>query len=121
MVEDEPLVVDLGSSVSGSGGAIWSLPHGGDLDANLVRLAAGGGIGEHTNSEVDVLVFVQSGSGEIVIEDVRHFLGSDHLVLVPRGARRSISAGPSGITYLSVHRRRAGLGIGARRDENAGT
>ena len=54
---------DLGA-VSGSGGAVWSLPHGGDLNANLVRLDASGRIGEHINDDVDVLLFVQSGGGE---------------------------------------------------------
>ena len=49
---------DLGA-VSGSGGAVWSLPHGGDLNANLVRLDASGRIGEHINDDVDVLLFVR--------------------------------------------------------------
>jgi hypothetical protein len=36
-----PLVVDLGSiETRGGSGAVWSLPHGGDLDGNLVRLDA---------------------------------------------------------------------------------
>ncbi len=111
-----PLIVDLGTAVSGSGGAIWSLPHGGDLDANLVRLAPGDRIGEHVNNDVDVLVFVQSGNGEATIGDARHALGTDHLMLISKGERRSIDAGSSGITYLSVHRRRSPLGISSRPD-----
>lgn len=108
---DGVVVVDLGAPQAG-GGAIWSLPHGGDLDANLVRLDADGTIGEHVNNEVDVLMFVQCGAGQIHVDGTSRELGADHLVLVPRGARRSITAGPSGITYLSVHRRRSPLGIG---------
>ena len=46
-------------------GVVWSLPHGGDLDANLVRLGPDAAIGEHRNDEVDVLIYVQSGSGEL--------------------------------------------------------
>jgi mannose-6-phosphate isomerase-like protein (cupin superfamily) len=103
------VIADLGD-VTLSGGAVWSLPHGGDLDANLVRLEPGHRIEAHVNAEVDVLVFVQSGTGRIDLGDTRADLTADHLVLVPRGVRRSIAAGPSGITYLSVHRRRGLLG-----------
>jgi hypothetical protein len=37
------------------GGVIWTLEGSGDLNANLVRFDAGGGVGEHVNDEVDVL------------------------------------------------------------------
>ncbi|MEZ5246028.1 MAG: hypothetical protein R2707_13095 [Acidimicrobiales bacterium] len=109
---DGALTVDLGAARVGGGGVIWSLPHGGDLDANLVRLDPDGAIGEHVNNDVDVLMFVQSGAGQVYIGETRRDVASDHLVLIPRGARRSITAGSSGITYLSVHRRRSPLGIG---------
>jgi quercetin dioxygenase-like cupin family protein len=107
------VIADLGD-VALSGGAVWSLPHGGDLDANLVRLEPGHRIEAHVNTEVDVLVFVQSGTGRIDLGDTRTDLTADHLVLVPRGVRRSIAAGPSGITYLSVHRRRGLLAMADR-------
>lgn len=106
-----PVVVDLGAAASGAGGAVWSLPHGGDLDANLVRLAPGDEIARHVNTDVDVLVFVQSGTGELTIDDDLHPLHGDVLALVPRDAHRSIAAGPRGLTYLSIHRRRSPLGI----------
>lgn len=106
-----PVVIDLGSARTGSGGAVWSLPHGGDLDANLVRLDPGAGIGAHVNNDVDVLVFVQSGSGQLMIDDAVEPLGPDYVALIPKGVSRSITAAPSGITYLSVHRRRSPLGI----------
>ncbi|MER0245930.1 hypothetical protein AAHZ94_28930 [Streptomyces sp. HSW2009] len=35
------------------------------------------------------------------------------LVWLPRGSRRAVSAGPAGLVYLTVHRRRPGLTIGA--------
>lgn len=39
------IVVDLGATdTRGRDGVVWSLPHGGDLDANLVRLGGGGGM-----------------------------------------------------------------------------
>lgn len=95
----------------GVGGVVWKLPHEGDLDGNLVRLAAGRGIDAHVNAEVDVLVIVRAGDGELEVDGTSHRLTPSALALVPRGTRRSITAGPDGITYLSIHRRRGGLGI----------
>ena len=108
----EAVVTDLGNTSTDAGGVVWSLPHGGDLDANLVRLRPGSEISEHVNDEVDVLVFVQSGGGELTIDGETHPLRGDVLALVPRGATRQVSAGVFGITYLSIHRRRGPLRIG---------
>lgn len=108
------LISDLGTERTGSGGAIWSLPHGGDLDANLVRLGPDGSIGEHVNGEVDVLIVVRTGTGAVAIDGMSSGLGPDHIALVPKGTSRSITAGPEGITYLSVHRRRGPMVIGNR-------
>ncbi|MFW2381631.1 MAG: cupin domain-containing protein [Acidimicrobiales bacterium] len=101
-----PVVVDLNTEAVGSGGALWSLPHGGDLDANFVGFDAGQGVGEHVNDEVDVLIVVLSGGGEVRIDDTVSELGPDYVALIPRGCRRSIAAGSAGISYMSVHRRR---------------
>ena len=105
-------VVDLLDVSTDAGGAIWSLPHDGDLDANLVRLHPDQEVAEHVNSEVDVLVSVRAGTGEIVIDDRSHALTPDSLVLVPRSSARRIVAGPGGISYLSIHRARGPLSIG---------
>ncbi len=114
---DDPgtLVVDL-ALAEGSGGAIWSLPHGGDLDANLVRLDAGAGIDAHVNNDVDVMVIIQSGTAELTVDGQACQLGTDHLAVIPKGVLRSIAAGSEGVSYLSVHRRRSPLGI-TRRDQ----
>ncbi|MDG2111081.1 MAG: cupin domain-containing protein [Actinomycetota bacterium] len=103
------------ASVVGVGGAVWSLPHGGDLDANLVRLEPGGAIGEHVNVEVDVLISVQAGEGLLAVDGTQHRLAADRVALVPKGVSRSIEAGPAGLTYLSVHRGRGPLDIGPSR------
>jgi quercetin dioxygenase-like cupin family protein len=109
-------VADLGSlSSAGGPGAVWSLPHGGDLDANLVRLRPGDTIDDHVNDEVDVLLFVQSGGGELIIDDTEYPLRSDVLALIPKGSRRRIAAGPKGVFYLSVHLRRGALTIAPAR------
>ena len=113
--DGRPLVVDLTAPL-GSGGAIWSLPHGGDLDANLVRLDPDAGIGRHVNNDVDVMVIVQSGTGVLTVDAQTQRLGVDQLALIPRGSSRSIVAGAAGISYLSIHRRRSPLRITARPD-----
>ena len=105
-------VIDLSAVDVASGGAIWSLPHGGDLDANLVRLSAGGLIADHVNDDVDVLMSVRDGSGELVIEGTAFPLAADILALVPRGAERRIVAGEHGLAYLSIHRSRGPLEVG---------
>ena len=99
-------------AAAGAGGAVWNLPHDGDLDANLVRLDPGQRIAEHGNDEVDVMFVVRSGSGEIAVDGIRHVLGPTSLALVPRGSRRAVVAGSEGIVYLTVHRRRGPLTIG---------
>ncbi|MDW3213553.1 MAG: cupin domain-containing protein [Ilumatobacteraceae bacterium] len=99
---------------SGSSGAVWSLPHGGDLDANAVWLRPGDAIDEHVNREVDVLVVVWRGAGELAVDGRARSLRPGVVVQVPRGSRRRIRAASEGLTYLSVHRRRDGLSITRR-------
>jgi quercetin dioxygenase-like cupin family protein len=111
-------VVDLdvltGTSGEGSGGAIWSLPHDGDLDGNVVWLPSGDVIEQHVNDEVDVLVVVWSGAGELTVDGRVIPLRPGVVVQVERGADRGFRAGSEGVTYLSVHRRRDGLTITRR-------
>lgn len=110
-----PVVVDVGSSdTRGRDGAVWSLPHGGDLDANLVHLHAEGTIGEHVNNEVDVAISVISGRGQLLIDGHTHTLAVGIFALVPRGVSRSIRADAEGLSYLSIHRRRGALSIAAK-------
>lgn len=96
-------------------GAIWSLPHGGDLDANVVRVEAGGAIDEHVNDEVDVLITVWSGSGDVTVGAESVGLEPGVVVGIARGQPRAIYAGPNDLVYLSVHRRRGPMGIRSSR------
>jgi quercetin dioxygenase-like cupin family protein len=105
---------DLNELVAFAGdrvGVIWTLEHSGDLNANLVRFDAGGGVGEHVNEEVDVLFLGVAGSGSVYVEGEEHALSAGTLVFAPRGARRSTSASSDGFAYLTVHRRRGPLRI----------
>jgi quercetin dioxygenase-like cupin family protein len=91
---------------------IWALEESGDLNANLVRFDAGGGVEEHVNDEVDVLFVGVAGSGTVRVDAEEHALSAGTLVFVPRGARRSTGASSDGFAYLTVHRRRGPLRIG---------
>jgi quercetin dioxygenase-like cupin family protein len=112
-------VAELGSvDLTGRAGVVWSLPHGADLDANLVHLHPGGSIDSHVNDEVDIVISVIAGDGQLVIGGTSHRLCDLVVALVPKGERREIRAGSAGITYLSIHSRRSPLGI-TRRPTNA--
>jgi quercetin dioxygenase-like cupin family protein len=116
-------VVDVARALAAAGGgdgAVWSLETD-DLDANLVRLGRAGAIGEHRNDEVDVLMVVLGGDGVVTIDDTRHDVGSPTLLCVPRGTTRGIVAGDDGLVYVTVHRRRRGLGISGSRGAAGGT
>ncbi|MFE7353073.1 hypothetical protein ACFU8Q_07660 [Streptomyces sp. NPDC057543] len=94
-------------------GALWQLAEQGrELDANLVRLPAGAEVGEHQEDVLDVLLVVVAGSGRIVAGggDVLN-LTPTTVVWLPRTSRRALVAGPEGLAYVTVHRRRPGLTI----------
>jgi len=81
-----------------------------DLNATLLAWPPGETTPEHVNAERDVLLVVMTGSGIITVDGVAHEVVAEDAVVVPKGAARSIAAGPEGIRYLSVHLRRT-LGI----------
>jgi quercetin dioxygenase-like cupin family protein len=103
---------ELLAVAGGRAGVVWALEGSGDLNANLVRFDAGGGVGEHVNDEVDVLFVGVAGAGSVRVEGVEHPLSAGTLVFVPRGVRRSTVALSGGLAYLTVHRRRGPLRIG---------
>jgi Cupin domain len=108
MADAVPLV-DLASLVAGGGdpGARWRLD-GEDLQANLVRLDQGDRIQPHRNDEVEVLVVVVLGRGELTLDGQVHQLPPMTLAHLPKGTVRAIEAVDGPLAYLSVHRRRSG-------------
>ena len=86
----------------------WSY-QGEELNANLIHLAAGEGVAEHRNDEVEVLLVGVDGEGIVEINERRHVLQTGYALFIPRGARRSIRAGGGHVAYLSCRRRRVGL------------
>ncbi len=108
--------VDLAEISAGArgSGAVWTLRGSGDLNANLISFPRGEGVGEHVNGEVDVLFVGVSGSGVVEVDGREHALGAGVLVLAPRGARRATKSTSSGFSYLTVHKRRGPVRLGAR-------
>ncbi len=105
---------EIAGSATGRSGVVWTLEGSGDLNANLVRFEAGGGVGEHVNDEVDVVFLGVSGSGVVEADGREHVIDAGTFVFVPRGVRRSTRGGPEGFAYLTIHRRRGPLRIGVR-------
>ncbi|MER7728056.1 hypothetical protein [Streptomyces sp. NPDC096323] len=95
-------------------GALWQLDRQGrELDANLVRLPPGVEVGEHQEDVLDVLLVVLEGSGRLTPGGggAPLTLSPTTVMWLPRTSRRSLAAGPDGLAYLTVHRRRPGLAI----------
>ena len=80
-----------------------------ELNLNVVRFAAGDGVPEHTNDEVDVIGVVLSGEGLVTIDGREERVGAGSLFYMPKGARRAIRAVEGELAYLTCHRRRMGL------------
>jgi uncharacterized cupin superfamily protein len=101
------VAVDLGGSGEGP---VWGMASD-DLNATLLVWPAGHEVAAHVNAELDVLIAVLEGEASVAIDDAVHVVRAPGAILVPRGARRSVRAGASGVRYLSVHRRRGPLQI----------
>jgi quercetin dioxygenase-like cupin family protein len=100
-----------------TGGARWKLSEPArQLDANLVHLPPGQRIDTHTEPDLDVLLVVVGGAGTFGTPDDQQSLAEGNLVWLPHGSTRNIIAGADGLSYLTVHRRRAGLQIKRRSD-----
>jgi uncharacterized protein (DUF2249 family)/quercetin dioxygenase-like cupin family protein len=95
-------------------GALWKLPmRTRDLDSNLVQLPPHGTVEAHRGPDLDVLVHVVGGAGQLTSERDTLELHAGSLVWLPRRSQRAFSAGPDGLQYLTVHQRRQGLALTA--------
>ncbi|MFF8957503.1 hypothetical protein [Streptomyces sp. NPDC014894] len=94
------------------GGALWRLTaQGRQLDANLIRIPAGEEVAGHVEPDLDVLLCVVAGGGELEAGAGWERLEAGSVVWLPRGVRRGVRAGDAGLAYVTAHRRRPGLGI----------
>jgi quercetin dioxygenase-like cupin family protein len=89
-------------------GILWATASD-DLNATLLSWPPGEGVDPHRNTERDVLLVVVAGDGLLEVDGEPTALEAHVAVIVPHGSTRSITAGPDGLRYLSVHLRRSGL------------
>ena len=96
-------------------GARWTLTEPGrQLDANLIHLPAGQRVDTHTEPDLDVVLVVVAGGGTVGTPDGEQALADGNVDWLPCGSTRNITAGNTGLTYLTIHRRRPGLRIRKR-------
>ena len=112
MHEDSVELGEIAASAVGGTGAIWTLEGSVELNANLVRFERKGGVEEHVNDKVDVIIVGVSGSGVVEVNGEEYPVSNMTMIFVPRGARRSTRAVSADFAYLSIHRRRGPLQIG---------
>src|SRR5689334_9056094 len=89
-------------------GPIWSV-NSEQLNLNLLRLPSGDGVAAHINAELDVVLVIFEGSGELTVDGQTYPLHPGRAVVVPRGAERALRCTAGPLIYLTCHRRRAGL------------
>ncbi len=79
------------------------------MNANLLVFAAGEGVAEHVNAEVDVLLVGIAGEGVVDVGGTGRLLRAGQALVVPKGARRGTRGVSVRFAYLTCHRRRPGL------------
>lgn len=105
---------DLTAAPEDRGGALWRLdPVARQLDANLVRLLPDTRGAAHVEPDLDVLICVLDGSGELTVGGERQPLEPGCVAWLPHGIERAVSAGPGGLAHVTAHRRRPGMTIGS--------
>lgn len=80
-----------------------------DLNATVVTWDAGDGTPEHVNEERDVALVVVDGTATVEVDGSERELARGEVLIVEKGRRRRITAGPAGVRYVSVHLRRPPL------------
>jgi uncharacterized protein (DUF2249 family)/quercetin dioxygenase-like cupin family protein len=114
-----------GPAAEDASGAVWKLQMSRrHLDSNIVHLPSRSRIDPHTGPDLDVLVHVLHGNGQLISEVQTLELRPGALLWLPRLSHREIVAGEPGLTYLTVHPRRPGLTIQtvpARREREPST
>ena len=104
----------LSTAAADATGVIWKLQmRERDLDSNVIALAPAATIEAHAGPDVDVLIHVLSGSGQLCTELGTLELRPGSLTWLPRRSRRQFTAGPDGLKYLTVHQRRQALTLTA--------
>lgn len=107
-----PQLTELCGS-TGKGGPQWGAATE-DLNLTVLSWKLGQGVAEHTNNELDVLWIGLEGSAEVVVDGEIYQLEQGGTIVIPRGTSRSLESTSERCSYISIHRRRAGLTIKSR-------
>ncbi len=104
------ILIDLPalSDAAAGNGPVWGCALD-DLNLTLLAWESGGQVAPHVNSELDVVFFGVTGEGEVTINDQIFTLSPGKLLLIAKGSERAVRGLSDKFSYLSVHRRRAGL------------
>jgi quercetin dioxygenase-like cupin family protein len=102
--------IDIAASLrqTNNNGPIWSV-NSEQLNVNLLRLPTGDGVAAHVNTELDVVLVIFEGSGELTVEGQTYPLRPGQAIVIPRQATRALRCTAGPLVYLTCHRRRAGL------------
>ena len=102
-----PILIDLQTAHAHSGPQLGHESE--DLNVTLLSWKAGQGVATHINDEVDVVLIVVDGEGEVSVDGQAFALIVGQALLIPKGCERAIRCAGERFSYLSVHRRRRGL------------
>ena len=91
-------------------GPVWGAASD-DLNATMLVWPPGDGPPEHVNDSRDVLFVVVDGSASLVLDGEAQELSAGDALIVEKGKRRGLVAGPDGVRYVTAHVRRGGLQI----------
>jgi quercetin dioxygenase-like cupin family protein len=115
VLADVRALTEQGPEPGAPSGTLWKLAESGrQLDANVIRMPPGHHVAAHAEPDLDVLMVVVGGDGTLHAADGTRQLAEGTMVWLPHGALRALSAGPRGLAYLTVHRRRPGMQIRRR-------
>ncbi len=93
-----------------SRGPVWGAESD-DLNATMLVWPPGGGPAEHVNDARDVLYVVLDGDATLTLDGEARTLAAGDALIVDKGVRRALVAGPDGVRYVTAHIRRGGLQI----------
>jgi quercetin dioxygenase-like cupin family protein len=105
--EMDPVYVDAYNAGEGHGAAFGLETE--DLDMTLVAWPESYTVPPHVNSEVDVIMTVLSGTGEATVGAKLFPLRAGSILMIPKGAERSVRSMSDDFRYLNVHKRRRKL------------
>jgi quercetin dioxygenase-like cupin family protein len=92
------------------GGPLWGTATE-ELNATVVEWPPGAGTPAHVNAERDVVLVVLDGSAKVELDGTVSRIAPGEVVVLDRGATRRVTAGPAGVRYVTVHRRRVGIEV----------